>query len=104
MYWGDMRILITLLLCMGFFITVHNTSNESSDCMLYRLGERGFAHVYGGEHDPGEKFKLSGEYSPGTYFTTWTTPRNEESKTTYGFIVGENIKRVFVTPEGALME
>ena len=103
-----MRILITLLLCIGFFFTIHNNTDKPLDCMLYWVNHpfkfNGAVNIYGGEHESGEKFEPFMEYYSGQYYVKWTVPRNKELKSVYGFIVTDNIKRVLITPEGATME
>lgn len=102
-----MNKLFAIVLIWGFFFTVHNNSSETQNCFLYWInhpfGFKSPANVHGGEYDPDEELTLYMEYHPGRYEVIWTIPRGE-IKTAYGFIVGETVKRVFVTPEGATME
>ena len=102
-----MKYLI-ILLCFGFFITVHNDQAVKLNCYLYWENHpfkfNSPANVFGGEMDPHESIDLLMEYSAGKYLMFWMDRANPVWQQAFTFSTTSDTKRVTLKPYKVVIE
>lgn len=92
---------LQILICVGFFITIHNNTDRQLNCFLYWVDHpyqfNRPADLFGGEMDAGETFNISSERVPGTYLTHWVD-RHSDWENSQLFIVRDDKGRITITP------
>jgi len=72
-----LKTLITIILCLGFFITFHNTTDKKMHYWLWWVSHPfnylSPVNLAGGELEAGKVNTLSHEYQAGDYIASWAS-------------------------------